>query len=190
MSKWKIHPWRRLLSLLLVIAVALAVTAGYVAGQDGETMYVKVDSSSPDAVMQSSTDFFEAEPVGRLISNQPVTMLDETDGDMVKIRAKVDGNDVEGWVKKIVLQSKPLENQPRVAESGAVDSASFAAPGFNEKVENDMKENSSEMERALANIDKFESTRAKLLGGTGRDPDPAASNEKIREFARGGKLKN
>ena len=69
MQWWKKFPWRRLLALVLVIAVALVVAVNQVRG---ETMYVKVDSSSPDAVIQSSTDFFDAEPLGKLGMNDEV----------------------------------------------------------------------------------------------------------------------
>jgi hypothetical protein len=152
-------------------------------------MYVKIDSSNKDAVMQSSTDFFEAEPVGKLLQNQPVEMLDEEDGEYVKIRATVKGEEVEGWVKRIILQKRPLENQPRVSESGAVDSASFAAPGFSEEIEADMKEGSDDMRKALDRVDRFESARNRVFGGDAEKPDPATQNKNIRDFAAVGKLK-
>lgn len=91
------------------------------------TWYVNIDSSSPDAVLQDGTDFFEQQPIGRLLTNQPVTVLEEEDGEYVKIKAVVDGKDVEGWIKKIVLVKKPLQNKRRVTESGATESAAFAS---------------------------------------------------------------
>lgn len=180
----KKFPWRRLLALLLV-ALALTFASTFV---QGETMYVKVNSSSPDAVIQSSTDEWDAELVGKLIQNQPVEMLDKTDGEYVMIRATVEGKEVEGWVKKIILQKKPLENQPRVSESGAVDTASFAGNGYNEAVESDMKKNSDEMQKALAQVDQFEAGRNRVFGGDPKEPDPAAQRTQVKKFAKDGKL--
>ncbi|MBZ0137880.1 MAG: SH3 domain-containing protein [Planctomycetes bacterium] len=189
MQWWKKFPWQRLLALLVVLAVVLAVAMTQVRG---DKMYVKVDSSSPDAVVQSSTDFFDSKPVGKLVSNQPVEMLDETDGEFVKIRATVDGKEVEGWVKKIILQKKPLENKPRVSESGAVENASFAAPGFNEELENGMRADSPEMATALKRIDDFEVKRGKLLGfdAKAEEPDMAPVLQRYRDFAAAGQLKD
>lgn len=189
MQWWKKFPWKRLLALLIVLVAVMTVAMTQVRGEE---MFVKIDSSSPDAVIQSSTDFFDQEPVGKLISNQPVEMLDETDGEFVKIRATVRGKEVEGWVKKIILQKKPLENKPRVDESGAVDSASFAAPGFNEELENGMRSDSPEMATALKRIDEFEKKRGQLMGvdTTSEDPDPTPMLQRYRDFAAAGKLKD
>ena len=188
MQWWKKFPWQRLLALLVVLAVVMAVAMTQVRGEE---MFVKVDSSSPEAVVQSSTDFFEAEPVGKLIPNQPVEMLDEEDGEYVKIRATVDGREVEGWVKKIILQKKPLENKPRVTESGAVDSASFAAPGFSKELEDGMRQDSKEMALALKRIDEFEKKRKELMGldPNEEEPDPTPMLQRYRDFANAGKLK-
>ena len=186
MERLKKFPWRRLLALV-VVAVALYIAVSPV---QGEEMYVKVSSSNADAVVVSSTDFFEQEPLGTLIQNQPVEMLDKTDGEYVKIRATIDGKKVEGWVKKVILNKKPLENVRRVGEDGAVSNASFAAPGFNEKVEQDMKAGSDEMKAALARIDQFEEARAKLMGGTAKEPDPVKQMGRYRDFAKSGKLTN
>ena len=102
-----------------------------VENEDSEenTRYVKVDSTSPAAVVQDDTDFFESNPVARLVSNQPVTLLGEEKDGYVKIKARVDGEEIEGWIKKIVLSDEPIQNKPRVSEAGSVDSAAFAAPG-------------------------------------------------------------
>ncbi|MCB9893247.1 MAG: hypothetical protein H6839_02210 [Planctomycetes bacterium] len=188
MDRWKKFPWRRLLALLAV-AVALFFAISPV---QGEKMYVKVGSSSADAVVVSSTDFFEQEPLGRLIQNQPVEMLDKTDGEYVKIKAKIDGKDVEGWVKKVILQKKPLENVPRVSESGAVDNASFAAPGFNKEIEDGMRKDSDEMAAALKRVDNFEEKRAKLMGldPKAENPDPTPQMKHYRDFAKSGGLSN
>jgi hypothetical protein len=187
MEWWKRFPWRRLLALLVVAALVMLVAVSQVRG---ETRYVKVDSSSPDAVVQSSTDFFDAEAVGKLVTNQPVEMLDKTDGEYVMIRATVDGRKIEGWVKKIILQDKPLENQPRVTESGAVQSAAFAAPGFSEEIENDMKADSAQMREAMKRVDAFEASRNKSFGGNAKDPDPAKQREQVKNFGKDGKLIN
>jgi len=187
----KKFPWRRLLALLLV-ALALTFASTYVSG---ETMYVKVASSSTDAVVVSSTDFFEQELLGNLVQNQPVEMLDKTDGDYVMIRATVDGKKVEGWVKKIILQKKPLDNVPRVSESGAVDNASFAAPGFDKEIENGMRKESPEMDKSLTQLQEFEKKRAKLMGLKPTDDpdekqDPAPLLKGYRDFAKTGGLSN
>lgn len=92
------------------------------------TRYVHIDTSSDDAVILDGTDFFEAKPLCRLLTNQEVTVLGEEDGEYVKIRAVCDGKSVEGWVKKIILGKKPRENKPKVTPSGGTDSASIAAP--------------------------------------------------------------
>lgn len=192
MQWWKKFPWQRLLALLIVLVAVMAVAMTQVRG---ETMYVKVDSASPDAVIQSSTDFFDSEPVARLRSNYPVEMLDEEDGDFVKIRATVDGKKVEGWVKKIILQKQPLENQRRVTESGAVDSASYAAPGFDKEIENGMRKESPEMDQALDQLQEFEKKRAKLMGMKPTDDpdevqDPTPMLQSFRDFSTAGGLKN
>ncbi|NNE06651.1 MAG: SH3 domain-containing protein [Xanthomonadales bacterium] len=96
--------------------------------KDESTRYVHIDTSSNDAVIQDGTDFFEAKPLCRLLTNQEVTLLGEKDGQYVKIRAECDGKSVEGWVKKIILGKKPRVNEPKVTPSGAIDSASIAAP--------------------------------------------------------------
>lgn len=183
--------WRRLLALLLV-ALALTFASTYVSG---ETMYVKVNSSSTDAVVVSSTDFMEQELLGSLKQNQPVEMLDKTDGDYVMIRATIDGKKVEGWVKKVILQKKPLENVPRVSESGAAESASFAAPGFDKEIENGMRKESPEMDKSLAQLQEFEKKRAKLMGLKPTDDpdvvqDPAPALKGYRDFAKTGGLSN
>ena len=191
MDRWKKFPWRRLLALVLAMA-ALIFASTYSKGED---MYVKVASSNPDAVVLSSTDFFESEPLGNLKQNQSVEMLDKTDGEYVKIRATVDGKKVEGWVKKVILQKKPLENSPRVSESGAVDNASFAAPGFDKEIENGMRKESPEMDKALTQLQDFEKKRARLMGlKESDDPDfeqdPTPMLNSYRDFANSGGLKN
>ena len=96
-----------------------------------KTKYVKIDSSSPDAVVQDGTDIFESEPLCKLLTNQTVEVLDSTDGEYVKIRAQCDGKVVEGWVKARILVDSPIVNEPRVSESGATGrgTAIGAAPG-------------------------------------------------------------
>lgn len=187
----KKFPWRRLLALLLV-ALALTFASTFV---QGETMYVKVNSSSTDAVVVSSTDFLEQELLGSLKQNQPVEMLDKTDGEYVLIRATIDGKKVEGWVKKVILQKKPLENVPRVSESGAVENASFAAPGFDKEIENGMRKESPEMDKSLNQLQEFEKKRAKLMGLKPTDDpdvvqDPAPLLKGYRDFAKTGGLSN
>ena len=190
MDRWKKFPWRRLLALVAV-AVALFFAISPV---QGEKMYVKVASSNPDSVVQSGTDFFDSEPLGKLIQNQPVEMLDKTDGEYVKIKATVDGKEIEGWVKKVILQKQPLKNVARVSESGAVDNASFAAPGFNKEIEDGMRKDSKEMAAAIKRMDDFEEKRAKLMGldpkaePEKQDPTPALKH--YRDFAKTGGLTN
>lgn len=91
--------------------------------------YVKVDSSSPDAVIVDSTDFFEAEPLCVLRSNQKVTLLGETDGEYVKIRATCKGKTVEGWVKKLILADKIVARESRATESAGAKSVGIAVKG-------------------------------------------------------------
>jgi hypothetical protein len=115
------------LLLLLSASSGTALWADEVE-EDENTRFVHVDSSSADAVILDGTDFFEAKPLCRLLTNQKVTVLKEEDGDYVKIRADCDGKSVEGWVKKIILGKKPRVNKPEVSPSGAIDSATMAAP--------------------------------------------------------------
>ncbi|HLF63061.1 MAG TPA: hypothetical protein VI603_04900, partial [Saprospiraceae bacterium] len=124
--------------ILSILFITLIGSSGYAQDPDaGEsTQYVTVSSSNPDAVVMDGTDFFEAEPICMLIQNQSVTMLDSTDGEYVMIRFLCDGKTVEGWVKKIILAPKPLENKPRVTESGstgsgvAIGGSASIAPGL------------------------------------------------------------
>jgi hypothetical protein len=189
MEWWKKFPWRRLVALLIIaLSLMFAMT-----NVRGEKMYVKVASSNPDAVILSSTDFFEAEAVGTLLQNQPVEMMDKSDGEFVMIEATVDGKKVQGWVKKIILQKKPLENVPRVSESGAVDNASFAAPGFNKEIEGGMRKDSPQMKQALERLDEFEGKRAELMGIKNWDSDTKADSTEAlkhyRDFGKTGGLK-
>lgn len=189
MEWWKKFPWKRLLALMIIaISLMFAVT-----NVQGEKMYVKIASSNPDAVILSSTDFFEAEAVGTLLQNQPVEMTSKTDGEYVMIEATVDGKSVKGWVKKIILQKKPLENVPRVSESGAVDNASFAAPGFNKEIESGMRKDSPQMKQALERLDAFEAKRAGLMGITNWNSDTDADSTEAlnhyRDFGKTGGLK-
>ena len=174
---------------LAVLAVALLICASvHSTAQDaGDEMFVKVDGSSPEAVVQSSTDFFEAEPVGRLITNQPVEILGETDGEFVKIRCKIDGKTVEGWVKRTTLQTKPLENKPRVVDSGEVDTASFAA-GSRRRVEEDVRLDSPDMDKGLKRIDEFERFLRSRFGGDVDNLDPTPFLEQYRKFGAEGGL--
>lgn len=190
MEWWKKFPWKRLVALLIIAAALVFATKGV----QGETMYVRVASSNPDAIVQSSTDFFEAESLGTLLQNQPVELLDKTDGEMVMIEATIDGKKVQGWVKKAILQKQPLANVPRVSESGAVDSANFAAPGFNKEIENGMRKDSAQMKTALERLDKFEAKRADLMDikdwdkdGTGPDKKNADSTEALKHYRSFGK---
>lgn len=186
MQWWKKFPWRRLLALVLVLAVALVVAVNQI---HGETMYVKVDSSSTDAVIQSSTDFFEAEPVGKLTFNSKVEMLDKKDGEYVKIRATVNGKEVEGWVKSLILSKEPMRVEPRVSESAGSKSAATAGKGLNAEIEAEMREGSDEMNAALKRIDDFEASHNRLLGGDAKNPEPEVQQQHVKDFATNGKLK-
>jgi hypothetical protein len=190
MNWWKKFPWKRLLALLIIAAALIFATTGV----QGEKMYVKVASSNPDAVLMSGTDFFDAEPVGTLLQNQEVNTTGKEDGQFVEIEATVDGKKVKGWVKSIILNKKPLENVPRVNESGAVDNASFAAPGFDKEIESGMRSGSPEMKQALERLDAFEAKRAALLGIKNWDKDDGSTDSTealrhYREFGKAGGLK-
>ncbi|MCA8918880.1 MAG: hypothetical protein KDB32_07365 [Planctomycetes bacterium] len=186
MQWWKKFPWRRLLALVLVIAVALVVAVNQVRG---ETMYVKVDSSSPDAVIQSSTDFFDAEPLGKLGMNDEVELLDKKDGEYVLIRAKIGDKEVEGWIKSLVLSKEPMRVESRVSESAGSKNSAQASKGLNAAIEKEMREGSPEMNTALKRIDDYEASRNKLMGGDAKDPDASVQNQHVRDFATDGKLK-
>ncbi|MCA8911562.1 MAG: SH3 domain-containing protein [Planctomycetes bacterium] len=146
-----------------------------------QTMYVKVDSSNPDAVVQSSTDFFEAEPLGKLIVNQPVEMLDETNGEFVKIRCKIEGKDIEGWVKKLILGEAPLESMRRVSDQDVPDDSTTLDSGIF-SIEHRMSSESAEMKAGLGQVDRLEKFLNRRLGGDPDEPDPSRMSRKIREF--------
>ncbi|NND44378.1 MAG: hypothetical protein HKN58_03575 [Xanthomonadales bacterium] len=114
--------------LLLLLADPAYALQSDDANADEDIRYVQVDSSSNDALILDGTDFFEANPLCRLIANQQVTVLGEKDGKYIKIRAVCDGKSVEGWVRKSALGKKPREHKPEVTPSGGIDSASIAAP--------------------------------------------------------------
>ncbi|MEZ5992541.1 MAG: hypothetical protein R3E76_09320 [Planctomycetota bacterium] len=145
----------------------------------GTTMYVKVDSTSPDAVVQSSTDFFEAEPMGRLEWNQEVEMLAETDGEYVKIRCNIEGKQVEGWVKSLVLSRAPQLTRPKAA-NGPVLSAAHG--GVGRPIEYYIRADSPEMDAALERIDEFEAFLNRRLSGDAKEPDAVERNRMIKEF--------
>jgi len=128
-------------------------------------MYVKVASSNPDAVVQSSTDFFEAEPLGALIQNQPVEMFEKfKDGEYVKVIATIKGKKVEGWVRASVLQDRPLANVPRVTERGAVDDADWRTSDWEFDPDRGMRKDSPQMKAALERLDAFEKFIAEYRG--------------------------
>ena len=175
------------LSVLLLFAAGLPSSAQSDEPRESTTMYVKVASSNADAVVMSSTDFFEQEPLGRLIQNQPVQMLEKTDAEYVKIIATVGEKRVEGWVKKIILQGKPLENSPRVTESEDIDNASFS-DGHRLDIEDEMRMDSQRMKEALDRIDDFEAVVAKRFSLEGELPDPTMVKANLRQFGIDGGL--
>jgi hypothetical protein len=157
------------------------------AQSSGRTMYVKVASSHADAVVLSSTDFFEAEPLGALISNQSVEMLDETDGEYVKVRCTIDDKQIEGWVKREILQAEPLEVMPRTSEDQEVRSAGIAE-NSRLPVEEQMRRESPEMKAALERIDRFEEFLNQRLGGDKCNPSPARMEQAMHDFQTEGGL--
>jgi hypothetical protein len=171
----------KLLSIVLAVCALLFAFMPTSAQSSGRTMYVKVASSHADAVVLSSTDFFEAEPLGALISNQSVEMLDETDGEYVKVRCTIDGKQIEGWVKRTILQASPLDNVPRVTERRDVENARFATNGRSTDEERVRKE-SPEMKAALERIDSFEQFLNEHLGGDEREPDPERIRQAVQHF--------
>lgn len=177
----------KLLSIALAVCALLFAFMPTSAQSSGRTMYVKVAGSHPDAVVQSSTDFFEAEPLGTLRTNQPVVMLDETDGEYVKARCTIDGKQIEGWVKRTILQASLLDNVPRVTESGDVESASFATNG-RLTVEEQVRKESPEMKAALQRIDSFEQFLNRRLGGDKHQPDPKRIRQAVQNFHSEGGL--
>jgi hypothetical protein len=96
---------------------------------DRDIRYVKVDSSSPDATILDSTDFFEAEALCNLRMNQKVRVLSETDGEYVKVRATCKGKAVEGWVKKLILADKIVVWGSTATESAGAKSQGVATKG-------------------------------------------------------------
>ncbi len=176
----------KLSSIALGLCALLFAFMPTSAQSTGRTMYVRVAGSHPDAVVQSSTDFFEAEPLGTLQANQPVEMLDETDGKYVKIRFTIDGKQIEGWVKKEILQAEPLEVMPRTSEDQEVRSAGFAE-NSRLHVEEQMRRESPEMKAALERIDSFEQFLNEQLGGDKRNPDPTRIQQAVQDFhSKGG----
>jgi hypothetical protein len=115
----------------ILVIVLLSLVTGIACAQDEASdkgvRYVKVDTSSNDAVMQDSTDLFESNPLCRLHTNQKVTVLEETEDGYVKIRALCKGKQVEGWVKKVILADKIVAKTPKVTESGSVPSAAMGS---------------------------------------------------------------
>jgi len=177
----------KLSSIALGLCALLFAFMPTSAQSTGRTMYVRVAGSHPDAVVQSSTDFFEAEPLGTLQANQPVEMLDETDGKYVKVRCIIDGKQIEGWVKKEILQAEPLEVMPRTSEDQEVRSAGFAE-NSRLHVEEQMRRESPEMKAALERIDRFEEFLNQRLGGDKCNPSPARMEQAMRDFQTEGGL--
>ncbi|MBK8207443.1 MAG: hypothetical protein IPK87_11755 [Planctomycetes bacterium] len=186
MNWWKKFPWRRLLAVVLVCA-ALVFAATFVRG---EAMFVGVDATSPDAVVLSEPDLFDGEPLGKLVANQEVETLGETEGEYVKIRVVINGKKIEGWVKRLALRKEPLQSQPRVTEASGAKQSAQAGKGLNDKIEKEMREGSPEMNAALKRVDDFEASRNKLMGGDAKDPDPAKQNEHFKSFGKDGQLRN
>lgn len=175
------------MKIRLIATTALGVCAllfafmPTLAQSSGRTMYVKVDSTSPDAVVQSSTDFFDYEPLGLLRLNDEIEMLTETDGEYVKIRCTIEGKVIEGWVKKLILSSASMRELPRVS--------SYSRPAFSRlSVEAEMRESSDQMNSALKRIDEFGAFLNERLGGDAKYPAPTAIEDKIKAFARDSKL--
>lgn len=177
----------KLSSIALGLCALLFAFMPTSAQSTGRTMYVRVAGSHPDAVVQSSTDFFEAELLGTLQPNQSVRMLDETDGKYVKVRCTIDGKQIDGWVKRTILQAEPLENMPRVTESGHDDKAEFTT-NSPLPIEQQMSSHSPEMKAALERIDSFEQFLNEQLGGDKRNPDPERIRHAVQNFHSEGGL--
>ena len=177
----------KLSSIALGLCALLFAFMPTSAQSSGRSMYVKVASSHPDAAVQSSTDFFEAVPLGTLQANQPVEMLDETDGKYVKIRCTINGKQIEGWVKREILQAEPLEVMPRTSEDQEVRSAGFAE-NSRIPVEEQMRRENPEMKAALERIDCFEEFLNQRLGGDKRNPAPARMVQAMHDFQTEGGL--
>lgn len=173
---------RSLATTALGVCALLLAFMPTLAQSSGRKMYVKVDSTSPDAVVQSSTDFFDSEPLGLLRLNDEVEMLTETDGEYVKIRCTIKGEQLEGWVKRLVLTSEPMKVAPRVSDRQTLG----AEYGGRHHVDTnrEMRESSAEMDAALKRIDEFEAFLNKRLGGDAKSPKPDAIQQNIKDFAR------
>jgi hypothetical protein len=88
--------------------------------------YVIVDSTSPDAVILDGTDFFESKPLCKLSMNDEVTIEGSTDGEYIKIKAKCNGDLIEGWVKKLILSKEPMKVNAKVSESAGAKTNGIA----------------------------------------------------------------
>ena len=126
----------RVLCILLVLVSAQSLAQDDAVDSGKNQRYLKIDSSSDDAVIVDGTDIFESSPLGRLITNQKVTLTGEEDGEYVKIKAVIKGKTVEGWIKKKALSKKPVQNIPRVSESGSVPNGSMAQPASFDNIKN------------------------------------------------------
>lgn len=183
MSRWKKFPWRRLLAAL-AIAIALIIVA---APAEGETRYVGVAESNPDAAILDSPDWL-GELLETLKVNEEVELTGEEQGDYVEITLQRGPRKVTGWVKANILRKRPLKAEGGLTESEGSEATAQAAKGFNEEIEQDMRNNSDEMNAWLDKVDRFEAARNEKLGGDPVNPDPRQVQERARRFGEDGKL--
>ena len=180
--------WRRI-ALAVCAVLALLMLANDI---QGKTMYVGVDSTSPDAALQSSKSTLNSKTLAKLSRDQEVEVLDEAELNsskpFVKVRIKDGDKTVEGYVKRAILVAAPVSADAKAGEARGTDIANKATKGLNKEIEGDMRKNSEQMSKALDQVDQFEATRNKELGGDSQKPDTDKVLGQYRDFGKNGKL--
>jgi hypothetical protein len=188
MINWKRLPWRRLAMALCVALVLVLATERH---SDAEKqMYVIVEGST-DAVLLDSERRW-ARSLGGLRLDQVVTVLDESQIEeerrLIRVRTVIDGQTVEGWVRRSILSDDISAAAEADAEVAGAQAAGQAARGLNQEIESDLEKNDERFAAALENVTALEHLRNRELGGHPEDPSPAKIRESYERFGRDGQL--
>lgn len=190
MDRFRKLPWRRILALLVVVAVMLTV---WVQPVQGETRYVIVETGSPNAVLLDKASSF-GKVLSKLSRDQKIEVLDEAalaDGraTFIKVRIKDGDKSVDGFVKRVILGKEIVTVDAEGSETRGATGAAKLSKGLNKEIEADMaKQDPEKTGKALEQINKLEATRNKALGGNAENPDPEQMLGHYRKFGQDGRL--
>jgi hypothetical protein len=188
MHQWKRFPWWRLVTAFVVAAALLLLTN---VGTSAKDMFIGIEGGS-DAVLLDSERRW-ARSLGPLQLDQRVTVLDpaqlaDSSRTLIRVRTEIDGEAVEGWVRRVALSEGISEAGTRGSEAEGVRAAGLAGKGLNEEIEGELEENDPRFAAALEQVTAMEHVRNIELGGDAEQPNPSRVRAAYERFGRDGKL--